>query len=162
MDLAIQAALFVAIRLIGAVLLGLLVGWPFGWPIAGAALTLAATLAWQLLNLFRVHWWVHHRTLSAPPDLGGAWGDLITQVARLHRRKRFHKQRFIQLFRQIQRSTAALPDGVVILNAEREIVWFNRMGAQLLELRRPADLGLRIENLMRQPELARYLEGGDF
>ena len=162
MDLAIQTALFIAIRLIGAAILGLLVGWPFGWPIAGAALTLAATLAWQLLNLFRVHWWVHHRTLSAPPDLGGAWGDLITQVARLHRRKRFHKQRFIQLFRQIQRSTAALPDGVVILNAEREIVWFNRMAAQLLELRRPADLGLRIENLMRQPELARYLEGGDY
>ncbi|MGH8220210.1 MAG: phosphate regulon sensor histidine kinase PhoR [Steroidobacteraceae bacterium] len=162
MYLALQAASFIAVRLIGAVLLGLLLGWPFGWPVAGAAFVLAATLAWQLLSLFRVHWWVHHRNLSAPPDLRGAWGELIAQVIRLHRRKRFHKQRFVQLFRQIQRSTAALPDGVVVLNAEREIVWFNRMAGHLLELRRPADLGLRIDNLVRQPELARYLGAGDY
>ena len=32
-----------------------------------------------------------------PPDLGGAWGEIVAQVMRLHRRKRFHKQRFIQL-----------------------------------------------------------------
>ncbi len=162
MSLALQAASFIAVRLIGAVVLGLLLGWPFGWPVAGAACVLAATLTWHLFNLFRVDWWVRHRSLADPPDLGGAWGDTITQIVRLHRRKRFHKQRFIQLFRQIQRSTAALPDGVVILNAEREIVWFNRMAAQLLELRRPADLGLRIDNLVRQPELARYLEGGEY
>ena len=67
-----------------------------------------------------------------------------------------------ELFRQIQRSTAALPDGVVILNDLREIVWFNRMAAQLLFLRRPADLGLRIDNLVRQPDFLRYLNSGQF
>ena len=159
---ALQAASFVAVRLLGAVLLGLLLGWPFGWPLAGAIVVVAATLGWQLFNLFRVAWWARHRSVSEPPDLGGAWGEVITQVVRLSRRKRFHKQRFIQLFRQIQRSTAALPDGVVVLNAEHEIVWFNRMAAQLLELRRSADLGLRIDNLVRQPELAHYLAGADY
>ena len=39
------------------------------------------------------------------------------QVVRLHRRKRFHKQRLIQLFRELRRSTAAMPDGVIMLNA---------------------------------------------
>jgi two-component system phosphate regulon sensor histidine kinase PhoR len=68
----------------------------------------------------------------------------------------------VQLMRQLQRSTAALPDGVVILNAQREIMWFNRMAARLLNLRRTADLGMRIEHLMREPEFVRYLEGGDF
>ena len=81
---------------------------------------------------------------------------------RLHRRKRFHKQRFVQLMRQLQRSTAALPNGVVILNAQREIVWFNRMAARLLALRRTADLGMRIGHLMREPEFVRYLGGGDY
>ena len=86
------------------------------------------------------------------------WGEIIAQIVRLHRRKRFHKQRFVQLMRQMQRSTAALPDGVVILNAQREIVWFNRMAGRLLNLRRTADLGMRIENLVRQPDFVRYMD----
>src|SRR5262244_809650 len=94
--------------------------------------------------------------------LGGVWGEIIAQIVRLHRRKRFHKQRFVQLMRQLQRSTAALPNGVVILNAQREIVWFNRMAARLLNLRRIGDLGMRIEHLMREPEFVRYLAGGDY
>ena len=84
---------------------------------------------------------MRHRSFADPPDVGGVWGEIIAQIVRLHRRKRFHKQRFVQLIRQLQRSTAALPDGVVILNAQREIVWFNRMAGQLLDLRRTADLG---------------------
>jgi two-component system phosphate regulon sensor histidine kinase PhoR len=64
--------------------------------------------------------------------------------------------------RQLQRSTAALPNGVVILNAQREIMWFNRMAARLLNLRRTADLGMRIEHLMREPEFVRYLRGADY
>ncbi len=162
MSLAFQALGFAAVRLAGAVILGLLIGWPFGHLIAGAALVVAVYLLWELVNLFRVNWWAHHRNFADPPDIGGAWGNVITQIARLHRRKRFHKQRFIQLLRQIQRSTAALPDGVVILNAESEIAWFNRMAALLLNLRRPADLGLRVDNLVRQPEFVRYLSGGQY
>ncbi len=126
------------------------------------SLACGAYLCWQLVTLFRVEWWVRHRGFAEPPDIGGPWGEVITQIVRLHRRKRFHKQRFVQLFRQIQRSTAALPDGVVILNDLREIVWFNRMAGQLLFLRRPADLGLRIDNLVRQPEFVRYLNSGRF
>ncbi len=100
--------------------------------------------------------------LRRSPDVGGVWGEIIAQVVRLHRRKRFHKQRFVQLMRQLQRSTAALPNGVVILNAQREIMWFNRMAARLLDLRRTADLGMRIENLLREPEFVRYLAGQDY
>jgi len=158
----LEAAWFIALRLIGAFVLGLLLGWPFGSPVAGVAVVLAVALAWHLFNLFRVDWWARHRSLADPPDLGGAWGDVITQIIRLHRRKRFHKQRFIQLLRQIERSTAALPDGVVVLNPEHEIVWFNRMAAQMLGLRRPADMGLRIDNLVRQPALGHYLTAGDY
>ena len=162
MALAVQAWWFAAARLTAGVLVGLLLGWMFGHLWAGLALVFAFYLGWHLVNLFRVDWWLRHRGFAEPPDVGGAWGDAITHIVRLHRRKRFHKQRFVQLFRQIQRSTAALPDGVVILNDQREIAWFNRMAAHLLNLRRTADLGLRIDNLVRQPEFARYLNEGQY
>ena len=162
MQPATQAWLFAAGRLLATVLVGAGVGWLFGNVWGGLAVALVLHLAWVLANLFRLEWWLRHRNYAEPPDVGGVWGEIIAQVVRLHRRKRFHKQRFVQLMRQLQRSTAALPDGVVILNAQREIVWFNRMAARLLNLRRTGDLGMRIENLLRAPEFVRYLAGGDF
>ncbi len=105
---------------------------------------------------------MRHRSFADPPEFGGVWGEVVTQVVRLHRRKRYHKQRFVKLVRQIQRSTAALPDGVVILNSQREISWFNRTAGKLLNLRGSDDYGLRIDNLLRQPQFARYVEVGDY
>jgi two-component system phosphate regulon sensor histidine kinase PhoR len=94
--------------------------------------------------------------------MGGAWADVVAQVVRLHRRKRFHKQRLIQLFRELRRSTAAMPDGVIVLNASHEILWFNRTASRLLDLRRKADVGLRIDNLIRAPDFVHYLQAADF
>ncbi|HEY1898837.1 MAG TPA: phosphate regulon sensor histidine kinase PhoR [Steroidobacteraceae bacterium] len=162
MSSGFQVGLFIGLRILAVAALGLLLGWPLGSSWAGLTLACGLYVCWQLVTLFRVEWWVRHRGFAEPPDIGGPWGEVITQIVRLHRRKRFHKQRFVQLFRQIQRSTAALPDGVVILNDLREIVWFNRMAGQLLFLRRPADLGLRIDNLLRQPDFVRYLNSGQF
>ncbi len=162
MQPATQAWVFAAGRLLGTVVLGLGLGWLFGSPSGGLACALAIHLGWQLVNLFRVEWWLRHRGYADAPDVGGVWGEIIAQIVRLHRRKRFHKQRFVQLIRQLQRSTAALPNGVVILNGQREIIWFNRMAGRLLNLRRTADLGLRIENLLREPEFARYLAAQDY
>src|SRR5579859_7925071 len=162
MQPATQAWWFAAGRVLATVVVGLVAGWLFGNLWAGLAGALALHLGWQLANLFRLEWWLRHRSYADPPDVGGVFGEIIAQIVRLHRRKRFHKQRFVQLMRQLQRSTAALPNGVVILNAQREIIWFNRMAGRLLDLRRTADLGLRIENLLRSPQFARYLEIGDF
>jgi two-component system phosphate regulon sensor histidine kinase PhoR len=102
------------------------------------------------------------RSQIDPPDLGGIWDDVIAQVVRLHRRKQYHKQRLVQLFRELRRSTAALPDGVIILSSQLDIVWFNRQAARLLGLKRPIDIGLRVDNLIRSPEFIHYVHGEDF
>jgi two-component system, OmpR family, phosphate regulon sensor histidine kinase PhoR len=162
MEPATQAWWLAAGRFLVTVGLGSGIGWLFGSVWGGLACALAVHLAWVLTNLFRLEWWLRHRSYADPPDVGGVWGEIIAQVVRLHRRKRFHKQRFVQLMRQLQRSTAALPNGVVILNAQREIIWFNRTSARLLNLRSTADLGMRIEHLLREPEFVRYLASGEY
>src|ERR1700744_2625712 len=153
---------FALARLAGILLLGLFSGLIIGpiwlW-ILGAA---CFYLGWQFLNLYRLARWVRLRSQIDPPNIGGVWGDIVAQVVRLHRRKQYHKQRLVQLYRELRRSTAALPDGVIILSPQREIVWFNRQAARLLGLRRPVDVGLRIDNLIRVPEFAHYLHSDDF
>jgi two-component system phosphate regulon sensor histidine kinase PhoR len=153
---------FALARLAGILLAGLCLGLLFPplwlWVLFAACLY----LGWQLLNLYRLDRWLRLRSQLDPPAIGGIWGDIVAQVVRLHRRKQFHKQRLVQIFRELRRSTAALPDGVIVLSNQHEILWFNRRAARLLGLRRPIDIGLRIDNLIRSPEFVRYLHGDDF
>ncbi len=144
--------------LIAGSILGLFLGPFWLWLLASACLF----LGWQLVNLHRLDRWLRLRSQIDPPNLGGIWGDVIAQVVRLHRRKQYHKQRLVQLYRELRRSTAALPDGVIILSSQNEIVWFNRQAARLLGLKRPVDIGLRVDNLIRSPEFVHYLHGEDF
>jgi two-component system, OmpR family, phosphate regulon sensor histidine kinase PhoR len=153
---------FALVRLAGILLLGLFLGLTFGTTWAWVVLAATVYLAWQSSNLYRLDRWLRRRSQLAPPAIGGIWGDIISQVVRLHRRKRYHKQQLVQLFRELRKSTAALPDGVIILSGQREILWFNRPAGRLLGLKRPIDIGLRIDNLIRAPEFARYLQGEDF
>ena len=149
-------------RVAGVAAVGLVVGWAIGhvwWGLAGA-LALAALLLWR--NLHRLEDWLRNRNRKAPPDAGGLWGEVISQVSRLHRRKQFHKQRMLALFRELRRSSATMPDGVVVLNSGHEILWFNRKAGELLGLRRKTDFGIPLASLLRLPEFARYLAKGDF
>jgi two-component system phosphate regulon sensor histidine kinase PhoR len=122
----------------------------------------AGYLAWQLANLYRLDRWLRLRNELDPPDLGGIWSEVVSNVVRLHRRKNFHKRRILHIFREFRRSTAAMPDGVIVLNEDREILWFNRTAQRLLALRRKVDFNLRIDNLIRHPEFHRYLAEGRF
>ena len=93
---------FAAGRLLATVVAGLLAGALLGSIWEGLACALAVHLTWQLVVLFRVEWWLRHRSFADPPDISGVWGEIVSQIVRLHRRKRFHKQRFVQLMRQLQ------------------------------------------------------------
>jgi two-component system phosphate regulon sensor histidine kinase PhoR len=157
-----SAFAYVALRVIAAVALGAALGWFMGSTWAGICAALAAYLAWNLWQLRELAFWLQHRSVADPPHTMGMWGDVVAQVVRLHRRKRFHKERLTRLFRELRRSTAAMPDGVVMLDPQGEIVWFNRKAGELLDLSRRVDLGLRIDNLVRHPDFVRYLHGGQY
>ncbi len=153
-----QAWSFALVRLMAAIAAAVLLGLIFGNMGIWITAMLSAVVAWQFVNLFRLHHWLRHRSHEEPPDFGGLWGNVIGVISRIYRRKQFHKRRVTQLFREFRRLSAALPDGVVLLSANREIRWFNRTAADLLGLRRKLDLGLPIANLVRNPEFADYLE----
>jgi len=156
------AFLYVALRILAALVLGAALGWFAGSVWAGISGTLALYLAWNLWQLRELWFWLQHRSVADPPHATGLWGDVVAQVVRLHRRKRFHKERLTRLFRELRRSTAAMPDGVIMLDPQGEIVWFNRKAGELLDLSRRADLGLRIDNLVRHPDFVRYLRSGHY
>lgn len=144
--------------MVGALLIGLIIG----QVAVVLAVALAIYLIVQLRNLLVLDRWVRFRSVLAPPDMGGPWGDAIAVIARIYRRKQFHKQRVVSLLREFRRLTAGMPDGAVLLGSYNELLWFNQKAERWLSLRRKRDIGIRIENLLRYPAFVQYLERGDY
>ena len=151
-----RAVIRMAIALVAAWLIGLILGRV--WLVL--ALVLGGSLAYQLWNLLRVEHWLRLRSVEAPPDIGGAWGELVAIISRIHRRKQHHKAQVTGLLREFRRLTSAMPEGAVLLGPENQILWFNPRAAAWLGLRRKRDFGIRIENLVRQPAFIEYLRTG--
>ncbi len=148
---------FAAARVLGIVALGALLGLAFEQILIGILVALAASLAWHWVELNRLAFWLRNRRTADPPRTFGLWSEVGAIIVRLHRRKRYHKARMLGVLRELRESTAALPDAVVVLNASREIQWFNEPAFILLGLKRRRDQGIRIDNLLRQPEIHDFL-----
>jgi two-component system phosphate regulon sensor histidine kinase PhoR len=136
------------------------IGWIAGRPALLAAAYLALVVAYQTRNLIRFERWLRLRSSMRPPNMHGLWADVLDVATRLYRRKNFHKRRVLMLLREFRRMTSAMPDGAIRLGPSREIVWFNRTAGRWLGLRRKVDYGIRIENLVRQPDFVEYVERG--
>jgi two-component system phosphate regulon sensor histidine kinase PhoR len=119
-------------------------------------------LVWHVINLYRLDRWLRRGRQLSTPASRGVWGELFNQFYRLRRRDRERKRRIAYLLREFRNSTSAMPDGVVLLDALWEIIWFNDAAERLLGLRPGQDLRRRIGNLIRHPDFVGYLRHGNF
>ena len=139
------------------------------WLLYGPIWALAAVLA--MLVLFGLHH-LHQftrllRWLEQPPDTplpagGGVWEVVF---AALHRRARVAAEERNQLSIALERfllAGQALPDGVVILDANHAIEWLNATAEDHLGLSREQDTGSPITNLLREPDFVSYIETGQY
>lgn len=147
-------------RLGMALVVALLIGLAAGHVAIALAIVLGIYVAVQVWNVLRLEHWLRHRRVESPPDISGVWGEVVTIVSRIYRRKQFHRARVTALLREFRRLTTAMPEGAVLLGSEHEILWFNRHASEWLGLRRKRDFGIRIENLVRHPAFVEYLHTG--
>lgn len=141
-----------------AIILGMVFGHTFVW-LFGLA---GVYLVWHVFNLYRLDQWLRRGRQFATPSSLGVWGEIFNHFYRLRRRDRERKRRIAYLLREFRNSTAAMPDGVVVLDALWEIIWFNDAASRLLGLRPGQDLGRRIGNLIRHPDFIGYLRHANF
>ena len=154
----LQESLFISLLLIAA----LVAGWLFGYAGWWLLFAIAAYLGWYVFNLYRLVRWLDYSHRFDVPGSFGVWEDLFSYVYQLKRTGRDRKWRLVQLLREIRNSTAAMPDGMVILDKVGEIRWLNEAAGRLLHLRVPQDIGQRIANLVRHPDFIPYLNSNRY
>jgi len=125
-----------------------------GWAVAGA---LAIYVAYTLRNLYMLDRILFGAGRLPLFDTRGLWAELVARADRIKARSRNRKKRYHRLLREVRESTGAISDAGIILNADLEIVWFNRAATTLLGLDPGRDIGNRIDNLLRHPDFIEYL-----
>src|SRR5258706_10476344 len=91
----------------------------------------------------------------------GAWDDVLAALHRHERDGMRREQLLAESLLRFRRAAQALPDGVVILDAENRIEWCNDTAAAQLGLDARADAGQAIANLIRAPAFVEYLAAAD-
>jgi two-component system phosphate regulon sensor histidine kinase PhoR len=144
----------IALLLAAGAAIGLLYG-RFDLGLLVAAL---AILAWLLRQLLFFDQAVRTGDFDNFRYGEGIWQQLIARYQRQTESVISREKSYRKLLREVRKSTNALPDGAVILKSDNEIIGCNRAAKRLAGLRRKKDRGQRVDNILRDPELARLLE----
>ena len=80
---------FALVRLIALLLVALIIGLIVGHVQAALLVAVSGGLLLQWMQLYRLSWWLQHRSAEDAPDLGGLWGEIIALIMRIYRRKLF-------------------------------------------------------------------------
>lgn len=150
-----------AIKILFLTILASGLGWLYGYPLEFALFALVLVIGFWLYQMQRVQTWLNEPG-KAPPDAWGIWGDLLT---RLYTHQHMHLEAQAQLqstLEYLQDSFAAIRDGVIMVDEQGVITWFNRAVEPLLGLRHPEDRGQPLANLVRDPEFNAYFLARDY
>lgn len=149
-------------RIGSVLLLAILFGLALGRVGTILALTLAGLMVFYVLQLRRTEYWMRVGGVREPDRVTGIFSELCYHHARLRRRNRRHRRQLSQVLARFNETAAALPDATVVLGERGEILWLNDAASRDLGLRRPGDLGQRIDNLIRNPAFGTYLHSSQF
>lgn len=126
------------------------------------SLFLLAYLGWHLLNLARLETWVSRRLVRMPPESSGVWEEIFLNLYRVRQRNKKRHKRIVKRLARFQEAAQALPDAIAVLDQEGAVEWVNLAANRLLGIDPSRDVGQRLLNLVRHPELVAYMTRGDF
>lgn len=153
-----------ALILAGFSLLGLLFQPFFGWNITLLVILagMAWVLAYHLRNLQRLNRWLNDPSPNSVPEANGSWEPVYSKLYRMVRAQGKSQRMLSAALDRFVAAGEAMPEGVVVMDAEDRIEWCNPRSMQHLGLDRKKDLGQHIAYLVRQPAFQQYLLNQDY
>lgn len=157
----IARILFLAAVLLLAGLAGWLLG---GWPGALTGVVLGSLLALGVDSRrgLRFNHWLAAPDAARPPAVRGLWGEAAYRVSKALRAEQRKAQESAQRMDAVLAAIQASPNGVVLLDADGRMEWFNHTAAQHFGFQSQRDLLQHVVNLVREPAFVNYFNAGDF
>jgi two-component system phosphate regulon sensor histidine kinase PhoR len=140
---------------------GTTIGWIYGYPERGLLVATLLALIWQVRQLLIFERALRTGDFDAFRYGEGIWEQLFSRYHFQHERGDRSKSSYRSLLKEIRKSTNAMPDGAIIIDANHEIVRCNKASKHLAGLKPKKDRGQRIDNIIRDPALTRLLQSED-
>ena len=156
--------LFLLCQAVPALAVWLLYSGPWQLPMVLIA-ALAGCYLWLVLDGlrgWRLLYWLRTGDTSQIPLDRGYWGEVFERVRKLVRQR---DRALVDSDSRLQEFLSALqasPNGVVLLDGEGRIEWFNQTAARHFGLDAQRDMLQHLGNLVRDPAFAAYFAARDF
>ncbi len=142
-----------------------LVVWPLAgpeWAWAAAAAVLAARISYHARHLASFLAWLERPARDAMPVGSGIWEEAFARLHQHLKKRDEEQQGLLRALGRFRAAGRALPDGVVILDAQNHIVWSNPTAERHFGIDARRDFSQTITNLVRQPDFVAYLERHEY
>ncbi|MCL1112893.1 MULTISPECIES: phosphate regulon sensor histidine kinase PhoR [Shewanella] len=119
-------------------------------------------LVWHYRQIARLNFWLWKDKKLTPPQGQGSWEGVFNGIYRLQGKNRRRVGQLATLLARFRQGAEALPDAAVVLDAEHNILWCNKLAQLILGFVWPQDSGQRIDNLIRHPDFSAYLKKANY
>lgn len=126
------------------------------WPAISLGLLIILIATWLRQRHF--YHWLDNPERDAIPENNSAWKHIYSRLFQQYRKLQHTERAYKKFLVQYRRTMAALSDGVIFLDQDDRIQWFNDAAKQLLELDEQRDTTQRIERLIRHADIAVFLQ----
>lgn len=120
-----------------------------------------AYLLWTIQRMAELRDWVTHGMKERPPETDTIAGEIVDALTRSQRRDVRRQRQLRYRIKRFSMMTEALEEGLVVLDRDLILSWWNPAAGMLMGLR-SADQGSAIVNLVREPAFVEYLHRAEF
>ena len=125
-----------------------------------------AYLIWSLAahyrEMQRFALWLSYPRSQNVPSGHGVWTDIFAKLYALRRMDEKHEAQLAEWLALFQNTMRHLPDGVVLMDKATTLEWVNPVAEQHFHLDLQRDLGTRIVNLVRDPQLVSMIRAAKY
>ncbi len=144
----------------GALLTGFVAGPAFAALFLFVFLVVAVAVALRARD--RLAKWLASPSVDDMPDDEGAWGEIYSRLHRVLREQSASRASLSHALWRFRQAGEAMPDGVLVLDADDRIEWLNPSAEEHFGLTFKRDRGQAVTNLIRHPAFVAYLEAQRF
>ncbi|RUO63317.1 two-component system, OmpR family, phosphate regulon sensor histidine kinase PhoR [Pseudidiomarina planktonica] len=126
------------------------------------ALGLIVLMAWHYHHQLKLIRWLWQSRTLLPPSAPGSWSYIFDGIYRTQRRSQKRRRDLARLLRRFREASEAIPDAAIVFKSDGSLLWCNKLAQFYFGLKWPGDSGIRLSNLVRDPDFVRYIQQAEF